>query len=143
MAAFRKDTAASVDRSYMRSAYPPDDLHRSSSPEFPIPPEIEEAQEPLLSGMAESLSYPHGKGVDKGIASLVEIDSLGQEHLADALPPHESYEGVHRWDPNATWTAHEEAAVVRKTDLYLLSWVCLMVRRQPYLLSNLIPTYRQ
>ena len=42
------------------------------------------------------------------------------------LQPHDSYEGAHRWDPEATWTAEEEAKVVRKTDLRLLTWLCLM-----------------
>ena len=42
------------------------------------------------------------------------------------LQPHDSYEGAHRWDPDATWTAEEEARVVRKTDLRLLTWLCLM-----------------
>lgn len=51
---------------------------------------------------------------------------VGRENIADALPPHESYEGNHYWDPSATWTAEEEARVVRKTDLYLLSWICVM-----------------
>jgi hypothetical protein len=60
--------------------------------------------------------------------SHVEVTDIGREHLADALPPHESYEGRHRWDPAATWTEQEEARAVRKTDLYLLSWVCVMVR---------------
>lgn len=54
------------------------------------------------------------------------LPSVGRDHLYDALPPHESYEGIHRYDPTATWTAKEEAAVVRKTDMYLLSWICLM-----------------
>lgn len=140
MAAFRKKNATPVGRSYMRAVTPSDIFHRSPSAGSSTQPEIEE---PLLSGMAESLSYPHGKGVDKASASLVEIDPVGQEQLADTLPPHESYEGVHRWDPSATWTAKEEAAVVRKTDLYLLSWVCLMVRQCPYRSINNIPTYGQ
>lgn len=38
------------------------------------------------------------------------------------LRPHDSYEGAHRWDPEATWTPEEEAKVVLKTDLTLLSW---------------------
>ncbi|MCJ1252070.1 hypothetical protein MMC30_009308 [Trapelia coarctata] len=51
---------------------------------------------------------------------------VGRDHLSSTLPPHESYEGLHRWDPAAEWTPEEEAKVVRKTDLYLLSWICLM-----------------
>lgn len=52
---------------------------------------------------------------------------LGRENLSDALPPHASYEGLHRYDTSATWTPEEERKVVRKTDLYLLSWICVMV----------------
>lgn len=58
--------------------------------------------------------------------SQISDVAVGRENIADALPPHESYEGKHRWDPAATWTPQEEARVVRKTDLYLLSWLCLM-----------------
>lgn len=52
---------------------------------------------------------------------------IGRENIYNTLPPHESYEGRHRHDALAQWTAAEERAVVRKTDLRLLSWLCLMV----------------
>lgn len=52
---------------------------------------------------------------------------VGQDQLAGVTPPHESYEGYHRFDPLASWTAKEERAVVLKTDILLLSWVCVMV----------------
>lgn len=70
-------------------------------------------------------SSPRKSSLDGSIShhSLVPV---GREHLSEALPPHESYEGVHRWDPNATWTEDEERRVVRKTDLFLLSWLCIM-----------------
>lgn len=57
----------------------------------------------------------------------IEQPQVGRDHISSTLPPHESYEGLHRWDPAATWTLEEEARVVRKTDLYLLSWICFMV----------------
>jgi hypothetical protein len=50
--------------------------------------------------------------------------SIGRDHIS--LEPHESYEGKHRWDPDATWAPDEEARVVRKTDLRLLLWICVM-----------------
>lgn len=50
-----------------------------------------------------------------------------QGSLASVTAPHESYEGYHRFDPSATWTAKEERSVVFKTDLMLLSFICLMV----------------
>lgn len=49
------------------------------------------------------------------------------EDLSEVIAPHPSYEGFHRFDPRATWTAKEESAVVWKTDLFFLSWVCIMV----------------
>ncbi|KAJ8059459.1 hypothetical protein OCU04_011121 [Sclerotinia nivalis] len=59
-------------------------------------------------------------------ASQISVAHIGRENLADALPPHESYEGSHRYDPAATWTEAEERSVVRKTDLHLLLWICVM-----------------
>ncbi|KAL2061446.1 hypothetical protein VTL71DRAFT_7719 [Oculimacula yallundae] len=58
--------------------------------------------------------------------SQISHVAVGRENIAEALPPHESYEGKHRWDPSATWSPQEEKVLVRKTDLYLLSWLCLM-----------------
>ncbi|RDW77911.1 hypothetical protein BP5796_05763 [Coleophoma crateriformis] len=63
---------------------------------------------------------------DRPSFSHISDAPVGRENLADSLPPHESYEGRHRWDPEATWTIQEERGVVRKTDLYLLSWICVM-----------------
>jgi len=62
--------------------------------------------------------------------SQVTTAPVGRENLSDIVPPHESYEGGHRFDPGATWTEQEERSVVRKTDIYLLSWLCVMVRIQ-------------
>jgi hypothetical protein len=56
----------------------------------------------------------------------VEEALVGREHLSDTVAPHESYEGRHRYDPTATWTEEEERRVVWKTDIYLLSWLCVM-----------------
>lgn len=47
--------------------------------------------------------------------------------LADVIPPHESYEGYGHWDPTMTWTEAEERKVIRKTDFFLLSMLCLMM----------------
>ncbi len=63
--------------------------------------------------------------------SQVSVAEVGREHLSDALPPHESYEGYHRYDPGATWSEQEERRVVRKTDFYLLAWICVMVNITP------------
>ena len=61
---------------------------------------------------------------DEGSKAHIEV---GRENIHNAIAPHESYEGRHRYDPHVEWTAAEEKRVVRKTDLYLLSWLCVMV----------------
>ncbi|QSZ33005.1 hypothetical protein DSL72_002590 [Monilinia vaccinii-corymbosi] len=60
------------------------------------------------------------KGIVFDAASHISVAHADRGNIADALPPHESYEGIHRYDPAATWTEREERKVVRKTDLYLL-----------------------
>jgi hypothetical protein len=64
---------------------------------------------------------------EQAAVSFSSTAPIGRENLSDQVPPHESYEGLHRWDPAATWTPEEEKKLVRKTDFILLSWLCLMV----------------
>lgn len=73
-------------------------------------------------------------------ASQASVANVGRENLSDAIAPHETYEGGHRYDPTATWTEAEERRVVRKTDFFLLTWLCVMVSTlppQPATLSNI------
>ena len=70
--------------------------------------------------------------VRAGIAEHIHDDikapiAAGRAELRDAVRPHETYEGRHRFDPSATWTPEEERKVVQKTDLRLLAWLCIMV----------------
>lgn len=57
---------------------------------------------------------------------------VGRENIHATVPPHESYEGRHRFDPMASWSIAEERRVVRKTDLMLLTWLCVMVGARSY-----------
>lgn len=59
--------------------------------------------------------------------SLKSADHVGRQELAEIVHPHASYEGHHRFDPHASWSEEEERRVVRKTDLRLLTWLCLMM----------------
>jgi predicted MFS family arabinose efflux permease len=52
---------------------------------------------------------------------------VGRGELADIIRPHETYEGRHRYDLTARWTHQEERRVVLKTDMFLLSWLCVMM----------------
>lgn len=52
--------------------------------------------------------------------------SVGREQLSSVVPPDDLYEGKHRWDPAAEWSKKEERSVVWKTDIRLMSWLCVM-----------------
>ncbi|KAF9883383.1 hypothetical protein FE257_003550 [Aspergillus nanangensis] len=63
---------------------------------------------------------------DEDPASSKASQNVGQEHLAGVMPPHETFEGYHRFDPTASWTVKEERRLVLKTDMLLLTVLCLM-----------------
>lgn len=65
--------------------------------------------------------------ISEDIAPLDKAAKVGRSELADYTHPHETYEGRHRFDPEAKWTAAEERSVVLKTDLRLLSWLMLLM----------------
>lgn len=67
----------------------------------------------------DSIKYTEYKDV---YPEIEQTNNTGSQHVL----PHNSYEGYHRWDPEATWTAEEEARAVRKTDYRLLAFFCLM-----------------
>lgn len=66
-----------------------------------------------------------GPGESSSLKGLTDVQ-VGRSELSDAIPPDHKYEGRHRWDPTATWTEAEEKSVIRKTDLCLLTWLCVM-----------------
>lgn len=76
---------------------------------------------------------------DDGSKAHIEV---GRENIHNAIAPHETYEGRHRFDPQFEWTAAEERKVVRKTDFYLLTWLCVMVSVQKFVLGGRADTDR-
>ncbi|KAF8608046.1 MFS general substrate transporter [Ceratobasidium sp. AG-I] len=46
--------------------------------------------------------------------------------LGKYFVPIPEYEGMHRFDPKATWTEAEERSLVRKVDLRIMIWCCVM-----------------
>ncbi|KAF1924606.1 MFS general substrate transporter [Didymella exigua CBS 183.55] len=49
--------------------------------------------------------------------SLKAPTAVGRQELAGIVPPHDSYEGKHRFDPTASWTVEEERRVLDRGNL--------------------------
>ncbi|KAI4250758.1 MAG: hypothetical protein LQ352_005263 [Teloschistes flavicans] len=62
-----------------------------------------------------------GKGVTGELGSRDDVNSLDQYYV-----PIDTYEGRHRYDPKATWTLEEEKALIRRLDIRVCAYCCLM-----------------
>lgn len=63
-----------------------------------------------------------GHGIDPSKHNAT-FETFGNETF---YTPIEDYEGKHRYDPTFEWEPKEEKKLVRKLDLRICSWVCLM-----------------
>ncbi|CAN9110137.1 unnamed protein product [Alternaria alternata] len=60
---------------------------------------------------------PHTTRISEDANSLKSSAHVGREELADIVPPHDSYEGRHRFDPHASWSVEEERRVLDRGNL--------------------------
>ncbi|KAI9372212.1 major facilitator superfamily domain-containing protein [Aspergillus egyptiacus] len=79
-----------------------------------------------MPDVEQTTNIPQKAFAGEEVQSIKNAPAVGQENLANVIPPHESYEGHHRFDPTASWTPQEERKVVWKTDWMLMTWLCLM-----------------
>lgn len=74
--------------------------------------------------------YAYANGVEEeghGERRKSEIGIEGDEaSLEEFYVPIEAYEGRHRYDPKATWTTEEERALIKRLDVRVCAWCCLM-----------------
>ncbi|PYI06852.1 MFS general substrate transporter [Aspergillus sclerotiicarbonarius CBS 121057] len=47
--------------------------------------------------------------------------------LVEEYKPRPDWEGIHRFDPAARWTWAEEKKIVRKLDIRIIVWACIMI----------------
>jgi hypothetical protein len=73
------------------------------------------------------------KKTEKGDVEIANIEEIGfgesvydDARFADYYKPISSYEGYHRFDPTAVWTAAEEKVLLRKIDWRIMAWCCIM-----------------
>ncbi|KAH8730577.1 major facilitator superfamily domain-containing protein [Phaeosphaeriaceae sp. PMI808] len=79
-----------------------------------------EVQVTRSASASDASVHKVGKGYREGATFAAE----GLHH--DQYRPVETYEGIHRYDPDFQWEPEEERKVVRKIDKRICTWVCLM-----------------
>ncbi|KAB5591823.1 MFS transporter [Ceratobasidium theobromae] len=60
-------------------------------------------------------------GVPSRVGHVFDDPNLGKYFM-----PIQEYEGIHRFNPKASWTEAEERSLIRKVDKRILSWCCVM-----------------
>ena len=76
---------------------------------------------------AKSLNW-HAGEEEEVVGSLkgAPSDDSDTDSLEQYYAPIDTYEGRHRYDPKATWSTSEENNLIRRLDLRVCSWACLM-----------------
>ena len=86
----------------------------------------------LKSGTADAdettFARPQNTYADTSEEEIIgkNIDSDDGTNLEKFYVPIETYEGKHRYDPKATWSREEERSLIRKLDVRVCAWCCLM-----------------
>lgn len=80
--------------------------------------------DPVLAGRRESaVPDVERRRSSVGDARLGTFSNASDDSL---YAPIDTYEGKHRYDPEFSWERNEERGLVRKLDLKICTWVCLM-----------------
>ncbi|KAF2130741.1 MFS general substrate transporter [Dothidotthia symphoricarpi CBS 119687] len=75
------------------------------------------------SNTSSSENIPESNlGPGKNERTTYASNGLEKDHYR----PIETYEGIHRYDPDFEWEPKEEKKVVRKIDKRIMTWACLM-----------------
>ena len=82
------------------------------------------------SAFARTTQYTYADGSEQafvGESQKSELVSQAEEVSLDKYyVPIDAYEGRHRYDAKATWSTEEEKALIRRLDLRVCAWCCLM-----------------
>ena len=80
------------------------------------------------SAFARSQTYSRDSD-EEDVAARLKPELVSKDDkltLDEYYQPIDSYEGRHRYDPKATWSKAEEKALIRRLDLRVCAYCCLM-----------------
>ncbi|KAK5997060.1 putative transporter [Cladobotryum mycophilum] len=87
---------------------------------------LDSGSPPLGAPVAHRTSwFQRSVSVDKD-AIATQLSVFDDADTAEKYYPRSDWENIHRFDPSFRWTWREEFRLVRKMDLYIMIWACIM-----------------
>jgi hypothetical protein len=82
---------------------------------------------PLGSPLAENTFWwQRSKTITDGEAIATQESVFDDPDLAKRYQPRADWENLHRFDPLARWTINEEKKIIRKIDIRIMVFACIM-----------------
>lgn len=81
---------------------------------------------PLLGSLPKEKKFWWQRSTFDGGAIATQESVFDDPELAKRYQPRDDWENIHRFDPLARWTWNEESRLVRKIDLRIMVFACIM-----------------
>ncbi|GAA88574.1 MFS transporter [Aspergillus luchuensis IFO 4308] len=109
------------------SGYPTSDIEKKTVISVTQESTAASTDEVLSGSHKKKWSWFHRSRTPDPNAIATQPSVYDDPDLVEEYKPRPDWEGIHRFDPAARWTWAEENKIVRKLDLRIIIWACIMI----------------